>query len=122
LLSPCWQKLSDDGRFAYRGGATIREEPLARRAAALAGRALDALPPARGYVGVDLVLGNDPGGRDDVVIEVNPRLTTSYMGLRAATPQNLAKAILDVTDGCAVRLTAGAKAVEFDAAGAVWHP
>ena len=121
LLPPCWQKLSDDGRFVYRGGATIREAPLAARASALAARALEALPPAISYVGVDVVLGNDPGGRDDVVIEVNPRLTTSYVGLRAAVPQNLAKALVDVADGRAVELTATVKPVEFDATGAVWH-
>lgn len=122
LLPPCWQRLSDDGRFVYRGGATIREAALAARAAALAGRALDALPPAIGFVGVDLILGNDAEGRDDVAIEVNPRLTTSYVGLRAAVPQNLAKAIVDVADGRPVELAASSKPIEFDAAGAVWHP
>jgi predicted ATP-grasp superfamily ATP-dependent carboligase len=122
LLPPCWQNLSDDGRFVYRGGATIREGPLAARAAALAARTLDALPPARGYVGVDLLLGNDPNGEGDVVIEVNPRLTTSYVGLRAAVPQNLAKAIVDVADGRPVKWIPSATPVEFDAVGAVWHP
>jgi predicted ATP-grasp superfamily ATP-dependent carboligase len=121
-LPPCWQHLSDDGRFAYRGGAIVGESALAGRAAALANRALDALPPALGYVGIDLVLGNDPDGREDFVIEVNPRLTTSYVGLRAAIPQNLAKAILDVADGRNVELTPGGWEMEFDASGAVWRP
>jgi predicted ATP-grasp superfamily ATP-dependent carboligase len=121
-LPPCWQHLSDDGRFTYLGGAIVGERALAERATALANRALDALPAAVGYVGIDLILGNDPDGRADFVIEVNPRLTTSYVGLRAAIPQNLAKAILDVADGRDVELTPGAGEIEFDASGAVWRP
>jgi predicted ATP-grasp superfamily ATP-dependent carboligase len=122
MLPPCWQRLSEDGRFAYHGGAIIRETSLSARATALASQALDAMPPARGYVGVDLVLGADPDGRDDVVIEINPRLTTSYVGLRAAVWQNLAEAMLHVADGRVVELTCKDAPLEFSAAGAVWRP
>ncbi len=122
MLPPCWQHLSEDGRFAYRGGSSIREEPLAQRATALATAALDALPPAVGYVGVDVVLGGDPDGRDDVVIEVNPRLTTSYVGLRSVVAANLAQAMLRIADGERVDVAGNGAAVEFTAAGAVWRP
>ncbi len=88
------QHLSDDGRFRYLGGSLPLPPPLCARAAALAGRALDALPAAVGYVGVDLVLGAADDGSQDVVIEVNPRLTTSYLGLRAALEFNLARLML----------------------------
>jgi predicted ATP-grasp superfamily ATP-dependent carboligase len=121
-LQPCWQHLSDNGRFEYRGGAIVGEPALAERATTLASRALDALPPALGYVGVDLILGNDPDGREDFIIEVNPRLTTSYVGLRAAIPQNLAKAMLDVAEGRDIELTPRSAEIEFDASGAVWRP
>jgi predicted ATP-grasp superfamily ATP-dependent carboligase len=120
MLPPCWQRLSDDGRFAYHGGSTIDDAALAKRAAAIANRALDAMPPARGFVGVDLVLGEDPDGEEDVAIEINPRLTTSYVGLRAAVSQNLARAMIDAVDGRLTELTPRGAAVEFDAAGAVW--
>ncbi len=121
MLPPCWQRLSDDGRFAYEGGAIVDVPELARRATALAARALEALPPAVGWVGVDLVIGNDPDGREDVVIEVNPRLTTSYVGLRRAVKENLAQAIVDVAEGREVELTTRAQAVEFAADGTVWN-
>jgi predicted ATP-grasp superfamily ATP-dependent carboligase len=121
LLPPCWQTLSDDGRFTYRGGALIRESALAARARALAAHVLDAMPPAHGYVGVDLVLGNNPDGADDVAIEVNPRLTTSYVGLRAALRQNLADALVRVARGEGVELPSPDPAIEFTAAGAVWR-
>jgi predicted ATP-grasp superfamily ATP-dependent carboligase len=119
-LPPCWQLLSSDGRFSYRGGSVILEPPLARRAASLALQALAAMPPAHGYVGVDLVLGEAADGKDDVVIEINPRLTTSYVGLRRAVHENLAQAILEVAQGGAVELTPRETRVEFSADGSVW--
>jgi predicted ATP-grasp superfamily ATP-dependent carboligase len=66
--------------FSYRGGCTPLEHPLAERGIETAIRACEALPDLRGYVGVDLVLTDSAA----VVIEVNPRLTTAYLGVRAA--------------------------------------
>jgi hypothetical protein len=68
---------------------------------------------------VDLVLGDDPAGREDVVIEVNPRLTTSYVGLRAAARTNLAGAMLAVAQGNLVELPFSPARVEFTADGTV---
>jgi hypothetical protein len=45
----------------------------------------------RGYVGVDLVLTE----REPVVVEVNPRLTTSYIGLKNAVSFNIGQAIVE---------------------------
>lgn len=89
-LEPCAQHLSDDGLFAYHGGSLPIEPELRQRAKGLAEQALDAMPSAVGYVGVDMVLGRAADGSGDTVIEVNPRCTTSYAGLRAATDANLA--------------------------------
>jgi predicted ATP-grasp superfamily ATP-dependent carboligase len=119
-LPPCWQHQSTDGRFTYRGGALIREPVLAERATSLALRSLEAMPPALGYVGVDLVLGEAPDGSDDVAIEVNPRLTTSYVGLRAVMKQNLAQAMLSAAAGDGMQLSAADFGVEFSADGGVW--
>jgi predicted ATP-grasp superfamily ATP-dependent carboligase len=51
------------------------------------------VPGLSGYVGVDVVLGDDDR---DWAIEINPRLTTSYVGLRAIAKFNLAEAMLAV--------------------------
>jgi predicted ATP-grasp superfamily ATP-dependent carboligase len=67
-------------RFAYSGGRTPLQHPLAARAVDAALRTCEILPGLRGYVGVDLVLT----GSDAVVIEVNPRLTTAYLGVRSS--------------------------------------
>ncbi len=72
-----------------------------------------------GYVGVDLILGRDPGGNEDYVIEVNPRLTTSYVGLRAAAKSNLAEAMVQIAGGDAGPVEFNDRALEFDAAGNV---
>lgn len=83
------QHLSQDGRFHYQGGSMPLPDPWARRATLLAERAVAAIPGLAGYVGIDLVLGEQP--EDDVVIEINPRLTTSYLGLRRLARENLAE-------------------------------
>ena len=119
LLTPCRQTQSTDGRFAYRGGSLIHEPALIERAKLLADRTLDVLPPARGYVGIDLVLGNAGDGSEDLVIEVNPRLTTSYVGLRAATKVNLAQVMLDSAAGRSTDVPFHLDRLEFLADGTI---
>ena len=118
-LLPCRQRISDDGRLRFLGGELPLADGLATRATALAERAIAALPLAIGYVGVDLVLGHDPHGGDDVVIEVNPRLTTSYVGLRAAAQSNLAEAMLRIAHGESAAISFDERPLEFDVDGHV---
>jgi predicted ATP-grasp superfamily ATP-dependent carboligase len=118
-LAPCRQRISDDGRLRYLGGELPLPTGLAERAAGLGERALAALPPATGYVGVDLVLGRDPHGSEDVVIEVNPRLTTSFVGLRAAARSNLADAMWLIAQGQTASIDFDTRPLEFDPAGNV---
>ena len=88
---------------------------------ALADRALAAMPPALGYVGVDLVLGKAGDGLEDYCIEINPRLTTSYVGLRAATDDNLAFAMLENAAGREVVPEFHTTELEFTADGTIQH-
>ena len=95
-------------QFFYHGGEMPLAPELWRRAMALGEQAVRAVvlrgrwgrwPQAaagrglHGYVGVDLVLGGR--AEDDRVIEINPRLTVAYVGMRALCRNNLAAAILD---------------------------
>ena len=118
-LAPCKQRISEDGRLRYLGGELPLSAGLAERASALAERALSAMPMAVGYVGVDLVLGREPDGSEDAVIEVNPRLTTSYVGLRTAATSNLADAMWRVVQGELRPVEFSGKPIEFDANGNV---
>jgi predicted ATP-grasp superfamily ATP-dependent carboligase len=120
LLPPCWQTLSHDGRFSYRGGAIIRDEALAKRASSLGAQALAAMPPPLGYVGVDLILADASDASEDVVVEINPRVTTSYVGLRAAVTENIAQAMLDVARGNSAQFTLSNAAIAFASDGSVW--
>jgi len=94
-LVPTSQRLATD--FAYLGGELPLPGNLGNRAKALARQALKS--SGRGYIGVDLVLGDDPSGSQDYAIEINPRLTTSYLGQRAAIHANVAALWWNVVHG-----------------------
>lgn len=54
------------------------------------------LPDASGYVGIDLMICDIGEDQPEVsILEVNPRLTTTYAALREATGLNPAKLIID---------------------------
>ncbi len=91
------QILSSDGRFRYEGGRLPLPTDLGERAVRLARRAVEAVPGLSGFVGVDLVLASIEDG--DRVVEINPRLTTSYVGLRRLARGNLAETWLEVVRG-----------------------
>ncbi len=122
-LVPAAQELSDDGRFHYLGGSLPLPPPLAGRAVRLARRAVEAVPGLAGYMGVDVVLGDAADGSGDWVIEINPRLTTSYIGLRALCRDNLAGAMLRVVQGLEVpALSWHTGPARFTAAGLAERP
>jgi len=118
-LMPCGQRISDDGRLRYLGGQLPLAAGLAERARLLAERALAAVPATIGYIGVDMVLGREPDGSEDVVIEINPRLTTSYVGLRSAARTNLAEAMWRFGQGESPTVEFADRAIEFDSNGNV---
>lgn len=97
-LLPCEQTLSDDGRFEYSGGVVPGRglDVAAIQQAAVA--ACQLVPGLRGYVGVDLIV---PEGAPDapLVVEINPRLTTSYLGYSRLCDQNLIARWLDPSSG-----------------------
>jgi predicted ATP-grasp superfamily ATP-dependent carboligase len=75
--------------FSYRGGAAGLRHERVEEAFALAQRAAALVPGLRGYVGVDLVLGPERCS----LIEINARMTTSYVGLRRVVDIDLAAAV-----------------------------
>jgi predicted ATP-grasp superfamily ATP-dependent carboligase len=96
------QRLSRDGRFRYLGGRLPLPDHLARRARRLAERAAECIEGLHGWFGVDLVLGEAADGSGDAAIEINPRLTTSYLGLRRLARFNLAETLLATVTGAAM--------------------
>lgn len=80
--------------FHYRGSLVGGAEDRRTVLAPLAERVAAALPELWGYVGIDLVDGPD----GPVVLEVNPRLTTSYVGLVESIGVNPAGLVLQLRD------------------------
>lgn len=117
VLPGCRQNLTADGSFSYLGGSVPLDDRYRFRAERLAAQALATLPDCRGYVGVDMVLGKSASS--DTVIELNPRMTTSYVGLRRLARGNLAAALLDVAEDKTPDLCFDDGPVEFLADGTI---
>ena len=76
---------------SYDGGCVPFNHPLKQEALSLAEKVVESFSGLRGYVGVDLVLGKD----EPYVVDVNPRLTTSYVGLSKVANFNVAEALIN---------------------------
>jgi predicted ATP-grasp superfamily ATP-dependent carboligase len=109
------QRVTAGTALVYRGGSTPFDHPLAAAAAEAATRTCEAIPGLRGYVGVDLILA-DSG---PVVLEVNPRLTTAYVGVRAVLDENVAALALAACHGTLPAASAPRRRARFSAAGRV---
>lgn len=88
---PCLQNISNDGAFTYQGGETPIPPDLARRTRNLAEKLVATLPDWTGWIGFDMILGDN--AQDDRILEINPRLTTSFIGLDQAAGGSLAATI-----------------------------
>jgi len=99
------------GRLAYNGGRLPLAPECEQRAIRLGLAAIPHLPGLHGCVGVDLMLGET--AEDDVLIEINARLTVAYAGLRRLARFNLADLIL----GKPARIGWHAGAVKYQADG-----
>lgn len=88
------QLLADQNKFEYQGGRFPPRHPAftPQREAELQSSAVAAcraIPGLKGYVGVDLILPHEEN-LQPLVCEINPRLTTSYLGYRTISRSNLA--------------------------------
>jgi predicted ATP-grasp superfamily ATP-dependent carboligase len=90
------QRIALDGlRFAYRGGSVPDPEATPEMARVCAA-AMRVIPGLRGWVGVDFLVDAEGAVR---LLEINPRVTTSYVGWRALLPAGaLARAWLDLLE------------------------
>lgn len=92
------QLLSTDGRFQFLGSRVggFRATGLPMAAESLIRCCCQLIPGLRGYVGFDLIEPNDRPG-EVILVEINPRLTTSYLAYRLLAIGNLAPAFLTPT-------------------------
>ncbi len=82
----------DKGRFVLDACSVGVLTHLHPRFERLAQSIAAAIPELWGYAGIDYILDRD----QDIVLEINPRLTTSYAGLRSALGINVAQCVIDL--------------------------
>ncbi len=92
------QRLSADGRFLYLGGEIDARREVPRGVERMIFRIGKLIPGFRGYIGFDFVRPQCHS-QDAILVEINPRLTTSYLGYRSLARSNLAESILRRKDG-----------------------
>jgi predicted ATP-grasp superfamily ATP-dependent carboligase len=96
------------GRLAYRGGRILTEDLPRDHPARLA---VSSVPGLSGLIGVDYIQDHATSA---VVLEINPRPTTSCVGLIAALgPGRLATAWLDSAHGRSIALDLPARSLSF---------
>ncbi len=116
-LTPLRQRFSSAPALRYLGAAGVVDGGAAHRASGLACRAVAAVArasagAARGWVGVDMILGDRTDGTGDRVLEVNPRLTTSFVAHAHSRTTSLVAAALRIAAGSAPDGSAGLPGAE----------
>jgi predicted ATP-grasp superfamily ATP-dependent carboligase len=89
------QEITTDknGSFHYLGGETPVDHPRRQEVAECAIRAAMTLG-CQGYCGIDIVLADRP-----YIVDVNPRITTSIVGIAACMQEEIARIIVDAAHG-----------------------
>ena len=93
VLPTATLNFSDGEGGGYLGGEVPVDPADNRRVKKLVGSVIKQLPPPpRGWIGFDVVLGDDDV---DHLIEINPRLCTSFIGMRRCFGPRLALSMVD---------------------------
>lgn len=99
VLPPLRQSFTTGATPRYLGSDRLDDDGLTARTRSLAARAIAAVGIDCGWAGVDLILGRRPDGRDDRVLEVNPRVTTSFVGQAGLFESSLVAAMIAAAAG-----------------------
>ena len=103
------------GRFRYCGGETPVHPPCEQEILDVAAKALAVLG-CQGYCGVDVVVADKV-----YVVDVNPRITTSLVGIAACMEEEIARILVDASHGKPTPPVHLTGKVRFDTSGRI-HP
>jgi predicted ATP-grasp superfamily ATP-dependent carboligase len=106
-------EVGDDGAFHYRGGETPVSHPRGEEIKQTAVRTAEVLG-CQGYCGVDVVVSDQV-----YVVDVNPRITTSIVGVAACMKEEIAQILVAASRGTAPAEVHLAGRVRFDKNGKV---
>lgn len=115
LFPPFAQHFSDTMPWTYLGGSLLEDPNWIARAQKLARGVIQSFPGTLGYFGIDLLLGSTES--EDVILEVNPRITTSWVGLAASVGSQLAEAMLSPHAVTSTTVVPGTTPISFWADG-----
>jgi predicted ATP-grasp superfamily ATP-dependent carboligase len=97
LLSCNQQVISrEDSHFKLNACLVNVDNPRRDFYQTLISKVAETMPGLWGYIGIDIIETPDQG---PVVLEINPRLTTSYVGVGEATGINIAEQVLNLLVG-----------------------
>lgn len=105
--------VADDGRFRYLGGETPVHPEREEEIVGVAVRAMNVLG-CQGYAGVDVVVGDRI-----YVVDVNPRPTTSLVGIAAVMEEEIADILVKASRGEALPEVHLSGRVRFDKDGRI---
>lgn len=94
ILEPTKQLFNAQPVGDYIGGQFPIDAKWQLRAPLLVQQAIECLPPWNGYIGFDLLVDIPDVPQGCLILEINPRLTCSYLGLRTLYQTNLAAATI----------------------------
>lgn len=103
-------KLSQDYAIHYNGCLVNGVNKYHAAFAKLADSVVEALSGLNGYVGIDVIVD----GAAIYVVEINPRITTSYIGLHESLNCNPAQLMLDLIDNPSFKLPVNLTAKTID--------
>lgn len=86
--------IQKDGIIGYNGGKVPFNHTKEKKAKDIAKKAVESLNGLKGYVGVDMILGDEV-----YLVEINSRITTPYVALRQMLNFNLGEAIVASVNG-----------------------
>ncbi|MGZ4999453.1 MAG: ATP-grasp domain-containing protein [Methylomonas sp.] len=94
----CNQQLVEvaNNRFELKGCLVNAANPRRDFYQELVQQVAEAIPGLWGYIGIDII---ETPGQGPLVLEINPRLTTSYVGIRQATGINVAEQVMHLVHG-----------------------
>jgi predicted ATP-grasp superfamily ATP-dependent carboligase len=95
LLSVNLQRFNMVDQHYQLAEIVVNHQPITPEYQQVAANIARALPDLWGYVGIDLIVTDT----QILVLEINPRLTTSFAGLRAALGVNVADLVLQLING-----------------------
>lgn len=102
LLPVAEQHLSNDGTFKYQGGTIPTNLELnvsemnALRSIVL--ELQEQLPGLTGYFGIDLLF--DPASKQWTVVEINPRITSSFIGYSHCSTKGVIRSAFELSLSC----------------------